>query len=102
MSETNPWKLYRGKHVLIQLRSQPYIGVTREELIPTAADGEFMSTPVVRGVIDDVFESGDDTYFVLSTTDPDESLKQNKVLIVLSVKRDVGYLTMVTSSKIIA
>jgi hypothetical protein len=99
-SET-PWDQYLGKLVMVQLRTQPYIGVTREDLIPvTGADGEFMSTPLVRGFVQSVLKDGDDHYMVIRTTDPDQKLSANVVEIALSVKRDIGYLTTVQSSKV--
>ena len=90
----NHWDRYLGKVVMVQLRHQPYIGVTGEDMQPAVSEDGFMNTPLIRGTVKEV--SG--TRLVLETTDPNPSLGSNKVFIDLDAERDVGYLTTVERS----
>lgn len=90
------WDKYKGKTVVVQLRTQPYIGITSENLIPATSEEGFLNTPLIRGSVVEV--SGN--RMVLQTTDPDPNLSENKVFIDLDAERDVGYLTTIERPRI--
>lgn len=95
----NMWEKYKGKVVAIQLRAQPYIGITGD-LEAASTENGFMSTPVVRGKVTDVEYVGAHTYLKLTTTDPDPNLPDNVVEILMDAERDVGYLTIIEKNLI--
>lgn len=90
------WSKYVDQIVMIQLRSQPYIGVTGEDLVPAASEEGFMNTPLLRGIVKSANAVGDSVRVVLETTDPNPAFPDNRVCIDLDAVRDIGYLTTVT------
>ena len=100
MSEKKGWERYRGKTIMLQLRTQPYIGITGEHLEPVLSEQGFGTSPVVRGKVTDLWESDGETMMEIQTMDPNPELPNNKVFILLSTKRDIGYVTVVEASRI--
>jgi len=87
---------------MIQLRNQPYVGVTGVDMQPAmvgseGAAPELSSTPLLRGIV----KSAEGCHLVLSTTDPDPDLR-NDVLIDLNSDRDIGYITTINAKLVIS
>lgn len=96
----NYWDKYKGKVVVIQLRTQPYIGITGEDMVPATTEEGFMNTPLMRGKVVEVSEHGEGSRMIIETSDPNPEFAQNKVQIDVDPDRDIGYLTVVSRSLI--
>jgi hypothetical protein len=78
-----------GKPVMLQLRNQPYIGVTGTPMQPAVSEDGFMTTPLIQGILREI----EGKHFTVETTDPDRSLN-NKVYITVSLD-DIGMITRI-------
>lgn len=82
-----------GKPVMIQLKHQPYIGITgipMQPLLATSPDGtsrEFVSTPLIHGILREV----EMPFISVETTDPDGD-SPNRLLVTLNVS-EIGIFT---------
>ena len=105
----NYWEKYKGQTVLIQLRAQPYVGVTSVQLEPVMLNdeqgvptGQLHQTPILRGTVVAVEGNGEmGARMTLETSDPNPQLV-NTVEIDLDPDRDIGFLSVVKKSLIIA
>jgi hypothetical protein len=100
MSEKKGWEKYIGKTLIVQLRTQPYIGISGEHLEPVATEQGYGTSPVIRGHVTEVWDAGEETMMELQTTDPNPELLNNKVYILLNTNRDIGYITTIEATRI--
>ncbi len=86
------WSRYVNKSVLIQLRSQPYIGVTGIKGPPQPIaneDGQFMNAPILICVVREAAEG----YLVVEHTGP--GVEKGVIVTQLNCDRDIGYISTV-------
>lgn len=93
------WDRYVQKSVLVQLRTQPYIGVSGMLPQPIMDEaGNFANTAILTGIVTEVM----DGYLVLKHPDPLDEEKRRYVYTQLNCDRDVGYISVTDESRIIS